>query len=311
MTEFDYIAKYFRPLCDDAVGLQLLDDAACLKPPKGKDLVITTDTIVEGVHYLPKTSAGDIARKLCAVNLSDLAAKGAKPYGCFLNFSPAQLEEPDLIDFTNALREQLTMYDFSLFGGDSVRTGQQSVYSLTLIGLVEHGAMVPRSRACVGDDIYVTGCIGAGGLGLADAKAGLQTAHAAHYLNPKPRLALGGALAPYLHAAADISDGFVADLGHICHASQQAAEIDLDRVPLADPNQNRDAQLCAGDDYELVFTAAPSHAAAIAQIGQEAGVPITHIGQIITPPSPAEAGLVLDKTGQPITLAGKAWSHFG
>lgn len=311
MKEFDYIAKYFKPLCDDVIGLQLLDDAACLTPPAGKDLVITTDTIVEGVHYLPKTSAGDVARKLCAVNLSDLAAKGAKPYGCFLNFAPAQLDEHDLIDFTQALGEQLKKYNFSLFGGDSVRTGKQSVFSLTLFGLVDHGAMVPRSGACAGDDIYVSGHIGAGGLGLVDAKAGRESAHAAHYLNPIPRLELGCALAPHINAAADISDGVLADLGHICRASKLTAAIDLSSIPLADPNQNRDAQLCAGDDYELVFTAAPQTASGINEIAKQAGVPITRIGQIIAPATKAQAGQVLDNKGQTIELQAKAWSHFG
>ncbi|MGC6511593.1 MAG: thiamine-phosphate kinase [Parvibaculales bacterium] len=305
MKEFDYIAKYFAPLSDMSSGLGLLDDAACLSPPPGKDLVITTDTLVEGVHYLSGTAPQDIAAKLVAVTLSDLAAKGAAPLGCLLNFAPPAPSEDWVAAFAGGLGRYLERFNCSLLGGDSVTHPNAGVFSLTAIGLVAQGQMVKRSGASPGDDIYVTGDMGAGGLGLVDAKAGRETVFSGHYLTPEPLIELGLALAPVITACADISDGFLADLNHICVASACGAQILLTDVPLADPAGDRVFQLTCGDDYQLVFTAKQSDRQVVSDILHQHDHKLSRVGSIISNP----VGVV-DQSAAPIAVEQKGWSHY-
>ncbi len=306
MKEFDFIAKYFAPLSDSLSGLNLKDDAACLTPPTGKDLIITTDTLVEGVHYLAGTSPADVAIKLVGVNLSDLAAKGAKPLGCFLNFTPVTPDENWVAAFAQAFGEQLKHYDFLLMGGDSAVHPSQAVFSLTVFGVVKRGGMVKRAGAKAGDIIYVSGCIGAGGLGLQDAKDRKDTAFSRHYLRPQPLLALGQALAPHISAAIDMSDGLLADLGHICKASDCAADIRLQDIPLAKPQYERMFQLSCGDDYQLIFTTAQKNQTIIEKIAHQQGVLLTPIGQI----SKNKKNGLYDETGKKIELTRSGWTHY-
>ena len=170
-NESELIAKYFSPLALSEGALSLQDDAAFYRVPKGQDLILTHDILVEGVHYLPQTSPENIALKLCAVNISDLAAKGATPKACLLGFSPSmQVDENWIACFARAFGKQLKRYGISLLGGDSVALPSGASFALTLLGHVPQGQMIKRSGAQIGDDIYVSGVIGRGALGLQAVK---------------------------------------------------------------------------------------------------------------------------------------------
>ena len=256
MTESDFLAL-LRPLATHPAARGLMDDAAVLG-----DLVFTHDMLVEGVHFLPDDPAGDVAWKLLAVNLSDLAAKGAVPVGVLLGFTLGD-DDWDRA-FVAGLGEALAVFDVPLLGGDTVRGPR--VLSLTAIG---RSAIAPsRSDAQAGDALYVTGVIGLAGLGLqicAPAKAGAlrpagllrsqeHSGAIQAYRRPTPRLSEGQALAPIVHAMMDVSDGLLIDAQRMAVASNLALEIDLDAVPHAGELM---AAITAGDDYELLFAAAP------------------------------------------------------
>jgi thiamine-monophosphate kinase len=237
MNEPDFLAL-LRPLATDPAARGLMDDAAVLG-----DLVFTHDMLVEGVHFLPDDSPEDVAWKLLAVNLSDLAAKGAVPVGVLLGY-PLSVDDWDRA-FVAGLGEALAHFDVPLLGGDTVRGPR--VLSLTAIG---RSAIAPsRAGAKAGDVLYVTGVIGRAGLGLAG-----DPAHLAAYRRPTPRLAEGQALAPIVHAMMDVSDGLLIDAQRMATASNLALSIDLDVVPHAGELM---AATTAGDDYELLFAAAP------------------------------------------------------
>lgn len=309
MKEFDWITKYFAPLAKNPSAFSLLDDVAQLDPPPdGQVLIITSDMIVEGVHYLPDTPPDDIARKLCAVNLSDLAAKGAIPTGGLLNFAPFEnCAEAWVAKFARGLKEMMEIYNFNLLGGDMVAMPQGACFSLTLVGRVPRKQIPLRAHAKINDDVYVSGQIGAGVCGLADAKAGRQSPWATHYRRPKPRLALGQKLQPLCHAASDVSDGLLADLTHICTASGCGMEIQLAAIPLADSAPDRrDRQLVGGDDYELIWTADPADRAKIAQIAASLDVAVTHIGQVVQ----GDAVRLVTADGQTHTPTLRGWQHF-
>jgi thiamine-monophosphate kinase len=236
-----------------ARGLQ--DDAAVLDIG-GTNLVLTHDMIVESVHFLPGDPPADVAWKLVAVNLSDLAAKGAVPIGVLLGFSLG--DEHWDAEFADGLRHVLETFDTALLGGDTVSPLAESrQLGLTAIG---KAVVAPsRSGARAGDLLYVTGRIGAAGLGLAMARDGAagRSEWLQAYRRPMPRLAEGRALAPLVHAMADISDGLLIDAARIAEASGLGVEIDLDAVPIAEGATDRLAAVTAGDDYELLFAAPP------------------------------------------------------
>jgi thiamine-monophosphate kinase len=237
VNESDFLAL-LRPLATHPAARGLMDDAAVLG-----DLVFTHDVLVEGVHFLPADSPEDVAWKLLAVNLSDLAAKGAVPIGVLLGY-PLSDDNWDRV-FVAGLGEALTHFDVPLLGGDTVRGPR--VLSLTAIG---RSAIAPsRAGARAGDALYVTGVIGRAGLGLHS-----DPAHLAAYRRPTPRLAEGQALAPIIHAMMDVSDGLLIDAQRMATASNLALSIDLDVVPHAGELM---AAITAGDDYELLFAAAP------------------------------------------------------
>jgi thiamine-monophosphate kinase len=321
LTEFERIARFFAPLAGPG-ALGLLDDAALIDPPPGRQLVVTADAIVAGVHFLTDDPPDLVARKLLRVNLSDLAAMGAVPlYYLLTTALPESCGEDWLAGFAAGLGADQNAFGISLLGGDSVATPGPATLSLTAIGSVVPGRAVRRDGALPGDTIYVTGTIGDAAIGLAALTGGLDVADAAErdfladrYRLPRPRLAIGAALPGIAHAMQDVSDGLVADLGHICAVSGVAAVIDAAAVPLSpaarhaldrDPGL-RPRILTGGDDYELLFTSSGDNAAAIAALAQPSGPPITPIGRIV-----AGSGVrVLDRAGKDIALAVSGFRHF-
>lgn len=268
--EFGDIARLFRPLTrGDPGAFDLLDDAAVVPARPGFDLVITKDALVEGVHFPVGEAMDRVARKLLRVNLSDLAAKAALPFAAFLAVAWPKHVSPDgRAAFAAGLGEDLRAFDMSLLGGDTVSTGGPLTASLTALGWTPEGRMLTRRGAEPGDLLMVSGTIGDGVLGLAAVRGEVADPDgylAARYRLPRPRLDLRAALAR-AHAAADVSDGLIADAGHIGRASGCGLVLDLDRMPLSpaagrwlSDQPGRAAGLLAlasgGDDYEVVCAA--------------------------------------------------------
>ncbi|MBM3547800.1 MAG: thiamine-phosphate kinase [Alphaproteobacteria bacterium] len=314
LGEFDRIAQFFSPLAAGFPGaLGLTDDAALVDPGPGYELVVTTDALVADVHFRKADPPDRIAQKALRVNLSDLASMGAEPV-CYTlaTILPAETDEAWLAAFVRGLAADQAEFGISLAGGDSVRTTGPATFSVTAMGRVEKGQALRRSGAKPGDKVYVSGTIGDGALGLAvlmgeirDDEAGTL---AGRYLLPRPRLVLGRALRGRASAALDVSDGLVADLGHVAETSGVGLVIEADRVPLSSPARRAldgDSRLIAtiltgGDDYELAFTASETLPESLA------GVPIACIGRV-------EAGsgvTVLDRQGRPVTLTAGGYRHF-
>ncbi|HWW65342.1 MAG TPA: thiamine-phosphate kinase [Sphingomonadaceae bacterium] len=288
-TESAFVAA-LRPLAGHPAARGLVDDAAVLPAPLGRDLVLTHDMLVEGVHFLPGDPAGDIAWKLVAVNLSDLAAKGARPLGvlmgCGLGDDPAWDAA-----FVVGLGRALDHFGVPLLGGDTVAmpAGAPRTLGLTALGEAAPGLAPSRAGAQSGDRLWISGTIGNAGLGLAIARgesAGPRVLLKAYRL-PMPRLAAGRALAPHVHAMADVSDGLLLDAGRLAGASGLSLTIDLDAVPLsaeaaALAGTDRTARLAAataGDDYELLFAAPEEEGPAIAALAILLNLALTPIGR--------------------------------
>ncbi|NNM77229.1 thiamine-phosphate kinase [Sphingomonas sp. ID1715] len=283
MTEAEFIAA-LRTLAREPGARSLCDDAAVLG-----DLVLTHDMIVEGVHFLHDDPPQDVAWKLVAVNLSDLAAKGAEPVGCLLGYTLGTSDWNRA--FVHGLEEVLAAFAMPLLGGDTVKANGPRSFGLTAIGRT---ATPPsRAGARAGDALWVTGTIGRAGIGLALLKAGHDGPEIEAYRRPQPRLAEGRILAPLVHAMMDVSDGLLIDAARMAEASGLALSIDLDAVPtVGDPL----AAVTAGDDYELLF-AAPSD--------RLLPVPASRIGRFDT-----GAGLTLLRAGAEIPLpATLGWEH--
>jgi thiamine-monophosphate kinase len=316
--EFALIARHFRPLAGDG-ALDLSDDAALLTPPAGQQLVLAADALVEGVHFLPDDPPGMIARKLLRVNLSDLAAMGAAPLGYLMTTAFTRgTADTWVADFVAGLADDQQRFGIAVLGGDTVATPGPACFSLTIIGTVPPGQALHRRGARIGDEIWVSGSIGDGALGLrvlqgklaADAEGHL----ARRYRLPEPRLALGQALRGVARAAMDVSDGLVQDLGHLCRAAGCGAEISADAVPISAAASDalaRDAALLpliltGGDDYELLFAAAPEDADAVRAASLKSGVAVARIGRFVA----GEGVVVRDGSGAAITLPQGGWSHF-
>ena len=288
MNEADFIAA-LRTLATDPAARGLLDDAAVLRA--NGDLVLTHDMLVEGVHYLPNDPPGDVAWKLLAVNLSDLAGKGATPRGVLLGYALRGHGDWDRA-FLSGLKEALDTLDVRLLGGDTVAYGNgPRVLSLTAVGDAPPGGAPMRSGARAGDQIWVSGTIGdaAPGLRIAQADDGAGDPFLLdRYRRPAPRLALGAAVAPLVSAMMDVSDGLLIDLSRLVAASAAGAEVDLDAVPLSaayrdmegSGRASRLAAATAGDDYELLFTAPALAAEALLAVAAAVGVPMSGIGTI-------------------------------
>jgi len=324
VDEFDSIARLFRPLTEGAPeALGLMDDAAVLASRPGHDLVITTDVMVEGVHFLPEDPLDLVARKLLRVNLSDLAAKAAEPFAYLLNAAwPARCGWPEREAFARGLAEDQRAFGIRLLGGDTSSTPGPLTVSVTALGWTPAGAMVKRSGARPGDVLLVSGSIGDGLLGLKAARGeitGLSADKAdwlaARYRLPSPRVELRGALRAHATAAADVSDGLMADAGHIGEASGVAISLDLDLMPLSDPAKawlafqpDRAAALAelaaGGDDYEIVCAARPEAVAPLAAAARAAGLAVTPVGKV-----EAGEGLRVSRGGRPVEPARTGWRH--
>ena len=319
------IARYFRPLATAPNALDLGDDAAVLTPPDGCDLVLTTDGVIAGVHFLPADTPQDIARKALRINLSDLAAKGAAPVGFLLSIAlPANTEESWIAAFADGLGQDISQYRCPLLGGDTDHTPGPLSISITAFGAVPHGAMVRRATAKPDDVIAVSGTIGDAALGVlmhrdaALAKrwrlSGAAQEHLRQrYLLPQPRNAVADALRQHVSAAMDVSDGLAGDLSKLCRASGVAADVDTAAVPLSDAARTALAAdgslieriLTGGDDYEILLTLPATKFDAFRAAAESAGVPVSRIGQVRS-----GQGVRFLREGRALMFAQASYSHF-
>jgi thiamine-monophosphate kinase len=323
--EDSLIARYFKPIATDAGAFALNDDAAVLKA-QGADIVVTTDAIVEGVHFLPGDPPDTVARKALRVNLSDVAAKGATPAGFMLTLALRSAEDAWLKPFAAALGEDAKSYACPLLGGDTVSTPGPLTISVTAFGRVPAGRMVHRSGARAGDRVVVTGTIGDAALGLdilkggavASALAGDEAARQmliGRYRVPQPRNGLAGAVCAHASAAMDVSDGLAGDLTKLCAASGVSAAIHTPGIPLSRPaaalvagrTVGIDTLIAGGDDYEILCTVPEAGFEAFAQDARKAGVTVTPIGAII---AGSAIPSFLDERGRELALKRRSWSHF-
>ena len=319
--EDDLIARYFRPLATDPGALGLLDDAALLKS-SGDDLVVTTDAIVEGVHFLAGDPPDTIARKALRVNLSDLAAKGAVPAGFVLTLALQDVKEQWLAPFARALGEDAAAFNCPVLGGDTISTPGPLMISITAFGRVPPGQMVRRTDAQPGDLIAVTGTIGDAAMGLQALKGksdGLDPPARdfliQRYRVPQPRNALAIAIRDHASAAMDVSDGLAGDLTKLCAASGVSAAVSLADVPLsaaaqaliADGSSSIEAAVSGGDDYEILCTIPENRWESFAATARQTGVQVSSIGRI---EAGAAAPRFLDAAGQPVVLKRLSYSHF-
>jgi thiamine-monophosphate kinase len=322
LGEFERIARFFAPLAGPG-ALNLTDDVALIDGPAGEQYALTTDTIIEGVDYFPDDPPFQVAQKLLRVNLSDIAAKGATPFGYLLTTAlPKAQGDAWLAPFTQGLAADQKEFGVMLLGGDSSGTPGPATLTLALIGRVAKGRAVLRSTARAGDRIYVSGTLGDSALGLAVRKGeiGQEITDAQRdylidrYRLPRPRVALGPRLGDIAHAMIDISDGLLSDLGHICTASRLRGVVRQPFLPVspaaraaiaANPRLNI-AVTGGGDDYELLFTVPAEAAEAIAQASAAVGVPVTAIGAM----EEGEGLALLDAAGQEVKVEQTGYAHF-
>jgi thiamine-monophosphate kinase len=324
LNEFNLIKTYFSPLCAAEKGaFGLTDDGAVIQlSPFQNNLVITTDTLVEGVHFLTENLPEDIAAKLLRVSLSDLAAMGATPafYNLAISLS-ANLSVNWFKAFTESLEKDQLEFGITLIGGDTVATTGPLTLTISAIGFVKEGGALRRNSAKVGDDIWVSGFIGDGALGLKVAKNEIVNISNSNkqyllsrYSRPYPRTLLGPMLVGNIHAAIDVSDGLIADLGHICQTSGVGADVNVDTIPMSAASkqlvavqpQYIDLILGGGDDYELLFTANNTFADLSEDISIRSNVKLTKIGKIVE----AKIIRILMPDGNEYPLDKTGYSHF-
>lgn len=297
-SEFDQIAQAFAPLTRGApAALGLTDDAAVLSVPPGRQVVVTTDAIVAGVHYLPDDTPDLVARKLVRVNLSDLAAMGAEPLGLFLACAfPRDCPDSWIDAFVEGLGRDVDAFGVPVLGGDTVATPGPATFALTALGTVPTGSAMMRSGARPGHLIAVSGTLGDGAFGLRAARGALEgllepaaiAVLADRYRLPRPRLELGVGLRGVASSGMDVSDGLMQDLGHLCAASGVGAEVRAAALPVSAAvqslNEGEDwlrTVVTGGDDYELLVTLAPDDEADAMAAARGAGVDLTVIGQCV------------------------------
>ena len=316
-SEFDLIARYFAKPTPQAV-LGPGDDCALLAPSPGMELAITTDMLVSGTHFLPETDPYQLGWKSLAVNLSDLAAMGAKPRWVLLAGSLPDANEAWIAAFADGLFACAKRYGVDLVGGDTTR-GPLNL-CITALGEVPSGSALRRDRAHVGDDLWISGQPGLAALGLAhlQGRTALPEPLASRCIHalqrPLPRVELGQALLnqDLAHAAIDVSDGLLADLGHIAERSLIDAEVFQPQLPClpagADPVLARNCQVAGGDDYEILFTAAPEKRHALAELAARIDLPLWRIGRIVEGKGTVR---LLDENGQTLPTTHKGFDHFG
>ena len=326
-SEDDLVGTYLAPLAAGFSGaLGLKDDCAVLAPTPGHEFVLKTDPVVAGVHFFADDDPADIAWKALAVNVSDLAAKGATPRIYLMALSLAEAPERDwMARFAEGLGAAQRAFGIHLAGGDTDRTPGHFSIAMTVIGEVPAGRMVRRAAAEAGDALYVSGTLGDAALGLAlrmdgalAARLGLSTDEARHalgrYVRPEPRVALAEALRTHARAAMDLSDGLMKDLGRMCRASGVGARVMSADVPdspavqralAAEPSRIRDV-VAAGDDYEVLAAIPPAACADFQAAAKLAGVAVTRIGEITS----EREVRVLDAQGVPLAPGRSGWDHF-
>jgi thiamine-monophosphate kinase len=323
--EDSLIARYFRPIATDPGAFGLTDDAAILKS-MGDDVVVTTDALVEGVHFLPDDPPDTVAQKALRVNLSDLAAKGATPAGFVLTLALRAVDDAWLAAFARGLGTDAGRFACPLLGGDTVSTPGPLMVSITAFGRITAGKMIHRSGARAGDRVVITGTIGDAALGLdilrgggvaaifeGDAAGRLTLVQ--RYRVPEPRTALAEVLRDHAHAAMDVSDGLAGDLVKLCAASGVSAVIDVPAIPLSQPAARAlsagavslEALMSAGDDYEVLCAIPDEGFEAFVQAAAAVGVTVSCIGAMIAATSPPQ---FLDAQGRNLPLGRLSFSHF-
>ena len=324
ISEDDLIARFFAPIAGPG-ALGLKDDAACLTPPPGCDLILTKDALVAGVHFFADDLPEAIARKALRVNVSDLAAKGADPLGFLLALAlPIGVETGWIEAFARGLGEDAQRWAIPLLGGDTVKTPGPAMVSVTALGAAPTGRMVPRTGVRAGDLIFASGTIGDSALGLqarlspqrfAALAQGAREHLLARYLDPQPRLALAHVLRDHASAGMDVSDGLVGDVTKMLKASGVSAVIRLCDAPLSDAAREAIAMepalfetaMTGGDDYELLVSAPPQKVIALQDDARAAGVPLTLIGEAVAGPGPPR---FVGADGAPMRFARGSFSHF-
>ena len=315
MAEFDIIAKYFTRPAQADVGIG--DDAALIRVRDGYQLAVSADMSVAGTHFFSDINPFAIGWKSMAVNISDMAAMGAEPKWATLSIALPELDESWLRDFSDGLFKCAEAFGVSLIGGDTTR-GPLTI-AINIMGEVPFGQALQRNGAQVGDDIWVSGELGCAALWL-QYRLGQLVLHAEDVAmlatamhHPQPRVALGQALRGIATAALDISDGLLADLGHILKASKVGAMLDWQAIsqPVLQYSQvsepvMQQAVLTGGDDYELCFTAPATERQTVLALSGQLGLPLSRIGKV-----QAEPGLQVFDANNPIVLSQKGYDHFG
>ncbi|MBL4740443.1 MAG: thiamine-phosphate kinase [Sneathiella sp.] len=321
--EFEVIKNILSPLAAAMPGsLGLTDDAALLDLQAGEQLVLTKDAMVAGVHFFANDPPEYIAKKLLRTNLSDLAAMGAKPLGYLLATAWTDAcDEQWIKNFANGLKEDQELFQIGLLGGDTVKTTGPLTLSLTALGTVKIGKALRRNGAKVGDLLYVSGTLGDSALGLQSLLGQLPPVQQDHteylqnrYYLPQPRLNLAQSLVDLATSCLDISDGLLADMGHVCTQSNVGAIIHRNRIPLSKaasslPEKGKefwDSIVGGGDDYELAFTVPAAKKTQVENLAKDAGEIITHIGEMTL----GDAPVFVDEIGQEIHLPKTGWTHF-
>ena len=326
-SEDDLIARHFAPLAGPG-GLGLLDDAALVRTPPGREIVLTKDALVAGVHFFADDPPADIARKALRVNLSDLAAKGADPLGFALALAlPGDWTEDWLADFCRGLAEDAAQYAMPLLGGDTVKTPGPLMVCVTALGSVPEGAMVRRTGVRAGDALYVTGTVGDAALGLRirlaepkDARwiaalgAGSRAFLLERYMLPRPRNALARVLRACASGGMDVSDGFAGDLAKMLRVSGVGGRVELAQVPLsaaaleaqALDSKSLEIALTGGDDYEIICSVPEMRAHDFEHGARQAGVAVSRIGVAVD----GEGLRLCTREGRELVLRQSSYSHF-
>jgi thiamine-monophosphate kinase len=321
-AEDQLISRFFKPLASHPGALGLADDAAFLTPPPGCDLVLKADAIVGGVHFFPDDTAQTVAGKALRVNLSDLAAKGARPLGFLLSLViPKNIGEDWLAGFAEGLRADAVLFGCPLFGGDTDRTPGPITISIAMLGSVPEGTMVRRSGAKPGDRVFVSGTIGDAALGvmvrggkIEKLSEPLRKHLLSRYLLPQPRNALAETVRTHASAAMDVSDGFIGDFTKLCRVSDVGAEIEIARIPVSDAakaviagdSSMLETAMTGGDDYEIVCTVPAAKADSFRAAAKAAQVAVTEVGEV----KAGKGTRFLGADGHALNFKRASYSHF-
>jgi thiamine-monophosphate kinase len=314
--EFDVIARHFtRPATNAVLGVG--DDCALVGISRGMELAVSVDTMVSGTHFFPDVDPENLGHKSLAVNLSDMAAMGAMPYWAMLALTLPKVDHDWLAAFSKGFFDLAHEFDVSLVGGDTTR-GPLTL-TVTIMGEVPIGAALRRSGAKAGNDVWVSGYIGDAALAVAHRHGKLVLEESDYHeavmrlYEPTPRVGLGQALRGLATAAIDVSDGLLADLGHICRLSKVGAVVEMAAVPVSAigarhiaSDAGRNAIVAGGDDYELCFTAHPNSRESIQDLARVLDVPLTRIGQV----KRGKGVSLVGTDGKPVKIDGRGYDHF-